>query len=245
MKLGRVAIDGSKIKANASKHKAMSYERMKRRAEAAATRSSALLEEAERIDAEEDGRYGRDSLRRRTAGDCSAGKNGAPFASAKRAWKIKPGPKPKRAKAAAEREPGQEARTARAAKEAQSRKRKDQYNFTDPESRIMKGPDGFVQGYNAQVAVEPELQLIVGQTVTDATNDKQQLLPMVTRRSKRAMAESSAGRQWLLLRDEPGKGCEASPSQCLCRDRAQKHDQSPGPCSRGTLTEECNREWIA
>ena len=49
---------------------------------------------------------------------------------------------------------------------------KDQYNFTDPETRIMKGPDGFVQGYNTQVAVEPVLQLIVGQTVTQAANDK-------------------------------------------------------------------------
>ena len=55
----------------------------------------------------------------------------------------------------------------------------DQYNFTDPESRIMKGADGMVQGYNAQAAVEPELLLIVGQSVTEAANDKQQLVPMV------------------------------------------------------------------
>src|SRR5712692_5484774 len=55
---------------------------------------------------------------------------------------------------------------------------KDQYNFTDPESRMMKGADGFVQGYNAQAAVEPTLLLIVGQTVTEATNDKKQLIPM-------------------------------------------------------------------
>src|SRR6266498_170197 len=56
---------------------------------------------------------------------------------------------------------------------------KAQYNFTDPESRIMKGPDGFVQAYNVQVAVN-ELQLIVGQAVTQETNDKKQLLPMIT-----------------------------------------------------------------
>ena len=56
---------------------------------------------------------------------------------------------------------------------------KDQYNFTDPESRILKGADGFVQGYNAQAAVEPTLLLIVGQTVTEATHDKQQLIPML------------------------------------------------------------------
>jgi hypothetical protein len=54
-----------------------------------------------------------------------------------------------------------------------------QYNFTDPESRIMKGADGFVQAYNAQVAVDPEFQLIVGQQVTQEANDKQQMKPMV------------------------------------------------------------------
>ena len=56
---------------------------------------------------------------------------------------------------------------------------KAQHNFTDPESRIMKGPDGFVQGYNAQIAVEPVLQLIVGQALTQQENDKKQLLPMI------------------------------------------------------------------
>ena len=55
---------------------------------------------------------------------------------------------------------------------------KDQYNFTDPESRIMKSADGIVQGYNAQAAVEPTLLLIVAQAVTEAANDKQQLKPM-------------------------------------------------------------------
>ncbi len=52
-----------------------------------------------------------------------------------------------------------------------------QYNFTDPESRIMPGTDGFVQAYNAQIAVEPDFQLIVGQRLTQASNDKQQLVP--------------------------------------------------------------------
>ena len=54
-----------------------------------------------------------------------------------------------------------------------------QYNFTDPESRIMPGADGFVQAYNTQIAVEPDFQWIVGQKVTQATNDKQQLVPTV------------------------------------------------------------------
>jgi hypothetical protein len=54
-----------------------------------------------------------------------------------------------------------------------------QYNFTDPDSRIMKGPDGFVQAYNAQLAVEGVCQLIVGQAITQEPNDKAQLLPVV------------------------------------------------------------------
>ena len=54
-----------------------------------------------------------------------------------------------------------------------------QYNFTDPESRIMPGADGFVQAYNTQIAVDPDFQWIVGQRVTQATNDKQQLAPTV------------------------------------------------------------------
>ena len=56
---------------------------------------------------------------------------------------------------------------------------KDQYNFSDPESRIMKGGDGFLQAYNAQAAVESSCQLIVGQTVTQAANDKEQLTPLL------------------------------------------------------------------
>src|SRR5260370_40173186 len=56
---------------------------------------------------------------------------------------------------------------------------KDQYNFTDPESRIMKGADGIVQGYNAQAAVEPALLLIVGQSVPKPPTHKHQLNPIV------------------------------------------------------------------
>ncbi len=57
----------------------------------------------------------------------------------------------------------------------------DQYNFTDPESRIMKTTNGFQQTYNAQAAVEVESRLIAGACVTDAPNDKQQLVPMLSR----------------------------------------------------------------
>ena len=77
-----------------------------------------------------------------------------------------------RQKAEAEGKPAEEVKQAKPGN-------KDQFNFTDPESRIMKGGDGFVQGYNAQAAVEPALQLIVGQSVTAAANDKEQVEPML------------------------------------------------------------------
>src|ERR1700680_996218 len=164
MKLGRVSLDGTKIKANASKHKAMSYGRMNEKQQQLKEEVKQLLEQAEAADQEEDRQYGSqrgdelpEELRRRET----------------RLPKIKEAKKVlqqrARDKAAAE---GQSAQKVRP-------EDKDQYNFTDPESRIMKGADGIVQGYNAQAAVEPTLLLIVGQSVTEAANDKKQLMPMV------------------------------------------------------------------
>src|SRR5579875_2521043 len=80
---------------------------------------------------------------------------------------------------------------------------KDQYNFTDPESRIMKSSsEGFVQAYNAQIVVEPAMQLIVGQAVTQAANDKEQVGPMVE-----AVEEQSGQRPEAMIADS-GYGSE-------------------------------------
>jgi hypothetical protein len=167
IKLGRVSLDGTKLKANASKHKAMSYGRMHEKQQQLKAEVQQMLEQAEAADQEEDRQYGSqrgdelpEELRRRES----------------RLVKIKEAKKvvEQRAREKAAEE-GQSSEEAKRSKPAE----KDQYNFTDPESRIMKGADGFVQGYNAQAAVEPTLLLIVGQTVTEAANDKQQLMPMV------------------------------------------------------------------
>src|SRR6202158_3425830 len=167
IQLGRVSLDGTKLKANASKHKAMSYGRLKEKQQQLKEEVKQLLEQAEAADQEEDRRYGSkrgdelpEELRRRET----------------RLAKIKPAKQvvEQRAREKAAEE-GQSAEEVKRAKPDD----KDQYNFTDPESRMMKGADGFVQGYNAQAAVEPKLLLIVGQSVTEATNDKKQLIPMV------------------------------------------------------------------
>jgi len=167
IKLGRVSLDGTKVKANASKHKAMSYGRMQEKQQQLKEEVKQLLEQAEAADKEEDGRYGSkrgdelpEELRRRETR----------LAKIKAAQKVVE--QRARDRAAEEGKSAQEAKRAKPDD-------KDQYNFTDPESRIMKGGDGFVQGYNAQAAVEPTWLLIVGQSVTEAANDKKQLMPMV------------------------------------------------------------------
>ena len=166
MKLGRVALDGSKVKANASKHKAMSYDRRGEQEKAIRQEVKEMLAQAEAVDAEEDARYGK---------ECAG--NELPEELQRRETRLKRIGEAKRAL--------EERARAKAKKEGQpvekaQPKAKDQYNFTDPESRIMKSSsEGFVQAYNAQIVVEPELQLIVGQAVTQAGNDKEQVAPMM------------------------------------------------------------------
>ena len=165
VRVGRVAIDGSKVRANASKHKAMSYGRMVEKERQLEQEVHHLLTQAEATDTQEDVQYGRDrrgdelpeELRRRET-------RLARIREAKRVLQ--------------ERAEAQATAAGRDA-DAATPKDKAQYNFTDPESRIMKGPDGFVQAFNAQIAVEATSQLIVGHAVTQEVNDKQQLVPMI------------------------------------------------------------------
>ena len=163
MKLGRVMLDGSKVKANASKHKAMSYGRMQEEEKRIKEEVKRLLAEAEASDAEEDARYGRDRR-----GD------ELPAELARRETRLQ---KIQEAKRALEERAREQAKSKGQDGEQAKPEAKMQYNFTDPESRIMKAADGFEQAYNAQVAVEPDFQLIVGQLVTQDANDKQQLKP--------------------------------------------------------------------
>jgi transposase len=195
VKLGHIAIDGTKIKANASKHKAMSYERMGEAEKKLQDEVTQLLEEAARVDAEEDAKFGKGKrvdelpaeLRRRES-------RLKKIREAKAALEAE-------AKAKAEAQAAEaEAKLAeRARNEAETGKKmggkppqvpdveqakpdpKAQRNFTDPESRIM--PDGankgsFVQGYNAQIAVDAEAQVIVAAELTQSPNDARQLVPM-------------------------------------------------------------------
>jgi transposase len=165
VKLGRVAIDGTKVKANASKHKAMSYDRMTEKEAQLEAEVRQMLEQAERVDEEEDRKYGRDRR-----GD------ELPEELARRESRLK---KIREAKAALEAEAKEKARANGKPEEGAKPAPKAQRNFTDPESKIMKGSDGFIQGYNAQVAVDETSQVIVAQLVTSKANDVEQLQPVV------------------------------------------------------------------
>ena len=185
VKLGHVALDGTKIKANASKHKAMSYERMEGRAAELEAEVAGWLSTAEAADAEEDKLYGRDKTGDAMP-DWVADKQ-------RRAERIRQAKAELEAEAKAAAEAKLEAQAAADEKrEAEGRRKggrqaappstapdaKAQKNFTDPESRIMKSKDGFVQAYNAQAAVDAEAQIIVAQDVTQSGSDCGQLLPM-------------------------------------------------------------------
>jgi transposase len=220
MKLGRVAIDGSKVKANASKHKAMSYGRMKEKERELREEVRRLLTEADRQDQAEDGRYGKDRI-----GD------ELPQELRRRESRLE---RIHQAKRALEEEARQEVQEA--GKEPIKPEDKKQYNFTDPQSRIMKGSDGFVQGYNGQIAVEENFQLIVGQTVTQKANDKEQLKPMIE------TIEEQAGQKPEQVLADSGY-CSENNLKYLARRRIdgyvasgrQKHGEDRLPCKRGPL----------
>jgi len=173
VKLGHVALDDTKVKANASKHKAMSYDHMQKKTDELKAEIARLLAEAEAVDAAEDTRYGR-------------GKRGDELPEELR-FRERRLQKIEEAKQALEEEARQEARAAQpAAAKTESDVRpqpKAQRNFTDPDSRIMRdgATKAFEQAFNGQVAVDSEYQVIVAAGVTQECNDKQQVKPMVER----------------------------------------------------------------
>jgi transposase len=181
VKLGRLGIDGTKIKANASKHKAMSYARMKDEEARLEREIAGLLKQAEALDRNEDAEQGSD-------GD----DGGLPQELKRRADRLKV---IQAAKARLEERQRQEDKAdARFVDEAgQTRgmtgrrclrgygvpRPEAQENFTDPDSCIMVTDTGFQQCYNAQAAVDEGSQLIVAASVESNPADYRNLVPMV------------------------------------------------------------------
>jgi len=185
VKLGHVALDGTKIKANASKHKAMSYDRMKKREAELKAEVERWLKAAEAADAQEDKLHGAKRGDEMPDWVTDKQKRLEKIREAKAALEAE-------AKAAAEEEM-QRRMKAEEKRIAEGRKKsgktpappkeepdgKTQRNFTDPESRILKTKDGYIQGYNAQAAVDAEAQIIVAHGLTQSMSDQDQLVPLI------------------------------------------------------------------
>ena len=176
-RVGTIALDGTKIKANASRHKAMSYDRMKEEEKRLKEEIARLLAEAEATDAAEDEAHGRDrsgdelpdELKRRES-------RLAKILEAKALLEERARLRQPRKRPAAKQK-GKQPPTKPPAEAVPEPK--DQINFTDPESRIMKASNkGWDQCGNAQ-AVANEDQIILAADVTDQANDKRQAVPMV------------------------------------------------------------------
>lgn len=196
VKLGRIAIDGTKVRANASKHKAMSYDRMKSEEEKLSKEIAGLLARAAEEDAREDAEFGPDQR-----GD------ELPEELQRRESRLR---KIREARERLEhRQKEQDAKAGRSeGDDDPSRKKKGkpfkrkfgvpadkaQENFTDPDSRIMNSTEGFQQCYNAQLAVDADSQLIVAADVIQNAADSGSLLPMV---------------------DLVEQNCGGTPEQCL------------------------------
>ena len=229
VKLRHVAVDGTKVKANASRHKAMSYKRLVAEEKRLRREVRRMLAEAEAADGADNARHGEgvrgdelpDELRRREsrlkrlreakarleaearkararvlreqAEGMEATAAGHDDARVRKALRTKAAKRRARADeldppeedpvGGAEAEAGSGALPRRETRTTTGGLPADgaQANFTDPESSIMKGADGFVQGYNAQLAVDDETQVIVAQGVTDQPPDNGNLVPMIER----------------------------------------------------------------
>ena len=200
VKLGHVALDGTRMRANASKHKSMSYGGMKKKEEELATEIQGWFDQAEQTDRQEDEQYGADRH-----GDelpdwvANKQKRLEKIRLAKAALEAEA-----RAQAAAEPDPH---KTGHNAKPTGEPEEKSQRNFTDPESRIMKSPDGFIQGYNGQAAVDADSHVIVAQTLTNNGSDTHQMEPLLGqirqnlgRQAKEVSADSAYCCDWNLRR---------------------------------------------
>jgi transposase len=242
VKVGRIALDGSKVKANASRHKAMSYDYMLKEEQRLSQEVSGLLAQAEAADEEEDRAYGR-----QRRGD------ELPAELARRQERLK---KIQEAKAALEEEAREQARATEAERKRQGKppsgqdpeqakpEPKAQYNFTDPESHIMKVSNkGWDQCGNAQVAVN-ERQIIVAADVTDEANDKQQVRPMVGQLRENLAAAGVAEKVKEMVADS-GFFSEANVAYLesekidpyIATERLKHHEQIPaaprGRCPEG------------
>jgi transposase len=222
VKLGHVALDGTKIKANASKHKAMSYGRMKTAEEKLAAEVADWMKQADATDTAEDREKGPDRRGDETPEwVANKTKRLAKIREARAALETQA-----QEAAAARRQGGGDDTDAPSPPEPPTGVPADkaQRNFTDPESRIMKTNDGFIQGYNGQAAVDAEQQIIVACDLSNQGPDCPQMLSMVDQ------IEANVGKRPDQLSADAGycseanlAGLEERKINCFVATGRQKH----------------------
>ena len=184
IKLGRIALDGTKLRASASRRKAMSYDHIPPRIEQLEKEVAEILAEAEAIDEAEDKAFGVNNRGDEVPAELARRETRlAKLRAAKEAIEADAKQKAKtQAVKAAQEENKNTAEIARAAIEAEKTAAADpkaQRSFTDPESRMMKTNDGFHYAYNGQAVVDESSQVIIAAELTQAATDVNQLMPMI------------------------------------------------------------------
>ena len=248
--LGSLALDGTKLRANASRHKAMSYERMVKKetqleAEIAVLRANvdALLSEAEQVDAEEDQRFGADrrgdelpeELRRRE-------QRLAKIREAKEALEAEARDAETARRAELEAQ-GKQPRAPRDGRDPFAPKPSAQRNFTDPESKIMKTADGsYHQCYSGQAVVDSVAQVIVVAELSDEAADQRQLelaLEQLDQNLEAIGAELPDGAALTAdggyFSEENVKACEQYGVDPFIATGRFKHSEPPAPAPRGPI----------
>jgi transposase len=210
VKLGNVSIDGTKMKANASTRRSVRYDRISEREQHWRAEVARLLRQAQQTDREEERRLGLDQTANQLPDElANAQKRLERLQQAKAELEqeaqaelktvleeLPPGKRGPRKRSEQTSQPPKDGRQREKDKKRRQRARRNaaapsrQYNFVDPDSRVMKdsGERGFVQAYNAQIAVDTEAQVIVAAELTQQPIDRQQLLPMV--KTLRSMLET-------------------------------------------------------
>jgi transposase len=256
VKLGHVALDGTKVEANASKHKAMSYDRMNDEIARLQEKVADLLKSANATDADEDRKYGKKRrgdelpdelartetrLARIKALKAELEAEAKEQAEAKERAKAKEQAKAKNADGKDDDGPPDppELPSHRIPTDGSGKPTgKAQRNFTDPDSRIMKmGDKSFDQAYNCQAAVDADSQIIVARSTVNAANDKQQLKPMVEQIKKnlRGKPKKLSADSGYYSEDNVRYLRGRRIDDYLCPDRL-KHGEKP-PAVRGRIPE--------
>ena len=226
VRLGRVALDGTKLVANASRHKAMSYDHIGPRIEELKAEVDAMLAEAEAVDEAEDEAYGADrrGARRRpksrTARDKAetAGKSEEEVTATGVAAAGKARPKPSA-----------------------------QRNFTDPEARMMKTNHGYAYAFNAQAVVDEQSQVVLAAEVTQEAGDVDQLVPMTEKTEENLSQAGISGSPQTLLTDagycseENLEAAEGLGPDVLCATGRERHGEKFQKTPRGPVPKNATR----